>query len=1034
LNAPQPNSTTHPRLELLSRSRLASEFEPRAVESKLMNDEQLRLEPASGLPAHCIAIAATFTAEPVEEALTFWMEEIVQPGSIEFAPYNQVFQQLLDPNSLLGRNHQGINVVLLRLEDWRRFHEGVNSRRDLESILAQNAADLINAVLSIMVRSSTPLMVTLCPNSPVVLADPEMRKVYAEIEEQIAAALDQIPNLCLIRPDDFRNYPVDDAYDLQRDQLGHIPYTRLLYVVLGTILARKIHALWSPPFKVIALDCDNTIWKGVVGEEGIEGIAIPPVWRQLQQFMVELSRNGFLLCLCSKNDESDVLEVFDKRPDMILKRDHLVSWRINWRPKSENIRSLAQELNLGLDSFIFLDDNPLECAEVRSGCPAVLTLQLPLEEDIADFLDNVWAFDRLKVTSEDQQRTAMYKQEIERTRFQTQTLTIEEFLEGLNLQVKLSELSRAQLSRVAQLTQRTNQFNFTTMRRTEAQIQHLSESGLECRVVEVSDRFGDYGLVGVMIFSARREALEVDTFLLSCRVLSRGVEHRMLNELGKIALEYELPMVVATLVPTKKNQPAADFLENVVAPFRQEIAGSNRYSIPAAFAAGVVFSQASVQSETTRVSPIETRTSGAPGGLSRRLERIATELFSPEQVLETLRARSRRRRSRSEFDRPFVAPRTEIEEVLTQLWASLLRFEPVGIQDDFFELGGTSLLAVDLFAQIHRQLGQRLPLAALIEGPTIEQLACFVARGECRDSLVRIREGGDKPPLFLVHDGDGETMLYRNLAVLLKNDRAIYGLPPGSRQNIPLAQTRISEMAAHHIDKIRSVQAQGPYLLGGMCAGGVIAYEIARQLQSQGETVAMVALLDAADVTAPLKTWHFASQRMHSFSTAFHREESVQFYRSVLEVTTKALCKAKNLTIYLVGQRLKNLRDEIRMRLFRFYLDRGLQLPRALQQIAVRTVYLFAEKNYQPESPFHGELVLFRATCGEGPDEPYVERYSDPLLGWNRRTSHGVRVCDIPGGHSSMLQEPNVRVLATRMQAYLDRALASESTEPADRL
>ena len=163
---------------------------------------------------------------------------------------------------------------------------------------------------------------------------------------------------------------------------------------------------------------------------------------------------------------------------------------------------MAQELNLGLDSFIFLDDNPLECAEVRSGCPDVLTLQLPSEEDIAKFLDHVWAFDRLKVTSEDQQRTVMYKQEIERVRFQAQALTVEEFLEGLNLQVKLSKPSRAQLSRVAQLTQRTNQFNFTTVRRTEAQIQHLPRDGLECRVVEVSDRFGDYGLVGVMIFGA----------------------------------------------------------------------------------------------------------------------------------------------------------------------------------------------------------------------------------------------------------------------------------------------------------------------------------------------------------------------------------------------------------------------------------------------------------------------------------------------------------------------------------------------------
>ena len=144
-----------------------------AVESKLMKDSQLQLEPVSGSPVSRVVVAATFTAEPIEEALAFWMEEIGWSGSIEFAPYNQVFQQLLDPNSLLSKNRQGINIVLLRLEDWLRFQDDANSRRDLKPILVQNAADLISAVRSTMARSSTPLIVTFCPNSPAVMADPD---------------------------------------------------------------------------------------------------------------------------------------------------------------------------------------------------------------------------------------------------------------------------------------------------------------------------------------------------------------------------------------------------------------------------------------------------------------------------------------------------------------------------------------------------------------------------------------------------------------------------------------------------------------------------------------------------------------------------------------------------------------------------------------------------------------------------------------------------------------------------------------------
>ncbi len=982
-----------------------------------------------------IAIASTFTAEPVEAPLAFWMDELGQTASIEFAAYNQVFQQLLDPSSLLGMNRQGVNIVLIRVEDWQRFHRRANNQQGLGPFLQESTTDLINAVGTAIARSTTPLFVALCPNAPSALTDPYACTLFAEVEQRIVAALDQVPNLYLVGPDEFSTYPVDMTYDPQRDQLGHIPYTSLFYAALATILARRIHALTSLPYKVIVLDCDNTIWGGVVGEDGVEGISLSAAWKRMQQSMVELSGKGFVLCLCSKNDEGDVLDVFDKRTDMILKREHLVSWRINWERKSENIRSLACELKLGLDSFIFLDDNPIECAEVRAGCPEVLTLQLPKEEDIGRFLGHVWAFDRLKVTSEDQQRTLLYKQEIDRARFRTQALSIETFLEGLNLEVKLSEPTPVQLPRLAQLTQRTNQFNFTAVRRTEAELERLLRAGMECRVVEVSDRFGDYGLVGGMVCRASRDVLEVDTFLLSCRVLNRGVEHRMLNEMGRIALERDLPTVVATVVTTKKNQPARDFLESVAAQFREETEGGCRYLIPAAVAAEVVLSHGPVQLEPE--SEVEFQQSRVPPtqtGVSGRYERIASELFSADQVVGAVESRSNRARPRPKLSRSLTAPQTEIERLLTELWSKLLRIEPVGIHDDFFELGGTSLQAVDLFAHISRHFGQHLPLTSLIEAPTVERLAQILTGTSGRDSIVLIREGGDKPPVFLIHDGDGETMLYRNLAMLLKNDHAVYGLQPHACRNVPLAQTRISAMATHHIEKMRSIQPYGPYLVGGMCAGGVIAYEVARQLQGSGETVAMVALLDAADVAAPPRVWRFVEQRVHSFSKIFHQGESAGFHRSSLMIFSKALRKARNLATYAFGQRLRNLRDEVRMRLFSFYLDRGLRLPRVLEQIPVRTTYLFAEKHYRPEGVFHGDLLLFRATSGVGADEPYVERYADPLLGWGRRTSGQVNTFDVPGGHSSMLQEPHVRVLAEYMQGYIDSALSGEGQETAGQL
>ena len=259
-----------------------------------------------------------------------------------------------------------------------------------------NANDLITAARAAAARSTAPLIVGLCPDPPLAQANPDARKIVRRIEQRITVELGSVPGLYLLRSEDFELYPVPDFHDPRRDELGRIPYTPLFFTALGTILARKVHALVSPPHKVVVLDCDNTLWKGVVGEDGVEGIALPPAWLALQRFMVGLTRKGFLLCLCSKNNESDVFDAFDRRPDMVLKWDDLVSWRINWLSKSENIRSLARELNLGLQSFIFLDDNPVECAEVRDGCPDVLTLRLPINGDIEGFLRHVWAFDRLR--------------------------------------------------------------------------------------------------------------------------------------------------------------------------------------------------------------------------------------------------------------------------------------------------------------------------------------------------------------------------------------------------------------------------------------------------------------------------------------------------------------------------------------------------------------------------------------------------------------------------------------------------------------
>ncbi|MCA1587039.1 MAG: HAD-IIIC family phosphatase, partial [Acidobacteria bacterium] len=519
--------------------------------SKNPSLEQPAAAPSSA--AHTIAIAATFTAEPVEAVLTFWSRTLEMPFSVSFAPYHQVFQQLLDPTGVLARNRAGLNVLLLRWEDWGTDPHALDGALD----------DLIAALRTAVTATSTPLLLAVCPASRVVAAEHDDH--FDRLEIRLRALTAELSRVHLLTTADMLTaYPVQEYDDAGRAALGHVPYTPVFFAALGTLIARHWYALQQTRYKVIALDCDETLWKGVCGEVGPHGVKIETAHEHLQRLMVAQQQAGMLLCLNSKNNEEDVDAVFEQRGDMTLGRHHLVASRINWRPKSENLRSLAAELRVGLDSFIFIDDDPVSCADVEANCPDVLTLPLPEPLGVPRYLDHIWAFDRGQRTEEDAQRTELYRSEVERERSRKESLRFDEFFAKLGVEIELREMQPAHFARVAQLTQRTNQFNCTTIRRTEDEVGRLAASGqLEGVVVEVRDRFGAYGLVGVVLFRGRARALEVDTFLLSCRALGRGVEHRMLSFVGELAQARACECVEVRFRPSGKNLPAHEFLESL---------------------------------------------------------------------------------------------------------------------------------------------------------------------------------------------------------------------------------------------------------------------------------------------------------------------------------------------------------------------------------------------------------------------------------------------------------------------------------------
>lgn len=340
------------------------------------------------------------------------------------------------------------------------------------------------------------------------------------------------------------------------DQLIHLSREWLRFVV----------PLAGKAAKALVVDLDNTLWGGVIGEDGMAGIELGSeypgaAYLALQRALLDLARRGILLAICSKNNLDDALEALQNHPAMLVKPAHFAAMRINWHDKALNLREIAAELNIGVDALAFLDDNPVEREQVRAALPQVTVIDLPPDPlDYAATVRDCPVFERLVLSDEDQQRTSLYAAQREREQAQQNFQSKEDFFCYLELEIEIAPVETTTLARIAQLTQKTNQFNLTTRRRTEQQIAEMATRA-DCQVLSVRlrDRFGDHGLVGVAITHDEAETCEVDTFLLSCRVIGRTVETALLSNVASAAAGRGLQKLSGWFLPTKKNAPARDF-------------------------------------------------------------------------------------------------------------------------------------------------------------------------------------------------------------------------------------------------------------------------------------------------------------------------------------------------------------------------------------------------------------------------------------------------------------------------------------------
>jgi FkbH-like protein len=318
--------------------------------------------------------------------------------------------------------------------------------------------------------------------------------------------------------------------------------------------------------KALVVDLDNTLWGGVIGEEGMQGIKLDSeypgaAFQALQRVMLDLARRGILLAVCSKNNLEDAMEALETHPGMLLRSKNFAAMRINWNDKSQNLREIAAELNIGIDSLAFMDDNPAEREQVRAALPEVTVIDMPEDPlDYASTLRECPAFERLTLSAEDQQRTSFYVAERERSQAEQSFQTKEDFYRYLEQEAEIAPVLPATLARISQLTQKTNQFNLTTRRYSEPQIAEMAaRPEWQVLSIRLRDRFGDHGLVGVAITRDEKEVCEIDTLLLSCRVIGRTVETALLSYLAQAAAARGRQRVSGKFLPTKKNAPAKEF-------------------------------------------------------------------------------------------------------------------------------------------------------------------------------------------------------------------------------------------------------------------------------------------------------------------------------------------------------------------------------------------------------------------------------------------------------------------------------------------
>ena len=567
----EQSKTTHSFGELL----LFSNLRKRAC-----RDQRIPCPPESGSRFR-VALVGGSTLYPLSALIEHMLFVSGVPAEMFSGDYNNFRSEMLDVESPLYQFQPSVVIVIPDEQSCKYTGRLTDPVALQEQAIAQHCSDLLALCESLHSRTNADIIFCnfiLPPyadlgacRSRTLASDWNFRKA---VNLALGTRAPSYVHICDL---EFLAYRLgglaskDEKAWFESKQLCSPP----LQVRLAQELAHIVAQLRTAPRKLLVLDLDNTLWGGVVGDDGMEGIEIGDTsprgeaFKAFQHYIASLIDRGVLLAVCSKNDAEKALEPFQKHPEMVLRDSHFVSFKANWDPKPDNLRAIASELNLGLDSFVFVDDNPAEIEIVRQFTPEVTTIHL--SEDPSEYvrqLQESRLFERLSITEEDLARTRQYRDEAERKVLLSTASDMASYLGSLEMAGTCKKFDSLDLPRIAQLINKSNQFNLTTRRKTEAEIASLMRNqawtGFTMRL---RDRFGDYGLIAVVICKVIFQAtgkpaggpvLEIETWLMSCRVLKRQVEEETLNAIVRVARSAGAKTIRGLYIPTKKNGMVSD--------------------------------------------------------------------------------------------------------------------------------------------------------------------------------------------------------------------------------------------------------------------------------------------------------------------------------------------------------------------------------------------------------------------------------------------------------------------------------------------